>query len=81
MRPREASFYIVFSCFFARAREDSPESLYPCGFAAILAFREFRLFPSSFRLFPSLSVFFRVLSTFRHRTYLTELMFSVVKCF
>ena len=56
-------FFYSFFLFFARAREDRPQSLYPCGFAAFLALVLFSLFPSLFSLFPRLSPFFRVLST------------------
>ena len=44
-RPREASFYIVFSCFFARAREGWPQSPYPCGLRRFWAVLESCLFP------------------------------------
>jgi len=39
-----AGFFLVFSCFFARAREDCPKSLIWRGFAAVFEFSQSSLF-------------------------------------
>lgn len=60
-----SGFYPVFSCFFARAREDRPQSQCWRGFPAFHELRQFSLFQPDFSLFSGLSPFFRVLSTYR----------------
>jgi hypothetical protein len=74
-------FLYSFFLFFARAREDRPQSLYSCGFAAFFEFREFRLFPSLFRLFPSVihnpsSNLFDGIYVFRRKMFLILKAFS-----
>jgi len=73
-----SGFYLVFSCFFARAREDRPQSQCWCGFPAFSELCQLSLFLPDISLFSGLSPFFRVLSTVSRIDSMGELPHSPV---
>jgi len=68
-----SAFLNLFLLVSARAREGSPESLYPCGFPAFFSNLQLRLFSGYLRLFSGLCVFFPVASTYASKNILTQL--------